>query len=386
MRELRWIFLFLFCSIAAHAAPLSGRLAYVQNGSAYVMTLPNGKPLLLPQSRNARIVSIAPVGGTILYFVPKSADASEGERVMMTRPPYKVAQSLKLPEKFDPWRVQWTGDGKRALLVEWDKSFLWTPAYSTFKRLPGGDVDLSRDGKWLAYAGKTELRVREVANGKERLLFSTTKPQPLLEAFKRARHPKNLKDLTDTVSPDLWKDSEEWRVGSCVFAEDNSRLFWACNAGVGAGAAGNTTWCWFATDLKTGRIAVLSKVGAQYSRLPSEAQLAPGGQKLVYAASIHASAIENPVSVSILDLLTQKETYLEGLSDFKKYDTNLISGLCWSSDGRAVAASAYYYKLDDVAKIGNWQPRNNSFTLYIRDLSNRTLKKIPGAVSPSWGR
>jgi WD40 repeat protein len=387
------VFLALLAGVLPSHAALSGRLVYIQDGAAYVLSLPNGKPKKLPDSHRARLVFIAPTGGTVLYFSSKKGDGSD-ERGWISKPPYKTAQSLKLPKGFAPYNVQWTRDGTKALLAEWDRSYLWHMPGGALKALPAGELALSRDGRLLAVSQTKELRLRDLTTGKERTIFSLARPKTVLEALKRARYPQNLKELNDAVSPDLWKDTSMWSFGSCAFAGDNSRLFWTCNAGTGAGAAGNTTFCWFATDLKTNRTEVLSKLGAQFSRLPYGVQLSPDGKKLLYGESVHSSAVENPVSVSILDLLTQKETYLEELTDKKNFDMNLVSGFCWSPDGRAVAASAFYYDADTIwkkqaelsKKEQSWEPRDSDYTLFIRDLNNRTLKKIPGAVSPQWGR
>ena len=385
-------FAFLFSILPVQSATLSGRLVYQQHGAAFVLTLPDGKPQMLPDSHRARLVSIAPKGGTIVYFASQKGDGSD-ERGLISKPPYKTAQPLKLPRGFAPSNVQWTRDGNKALFAAWEKSYLYHLPSGAMKVLPEGELTLSGDGKRLALATEKELRVRDLTSGKENVIFNVARPQMIFEALKRGNNQKNLKELTESIAPDLWKDAFQWRFGSCAFAADSSRLFWTCNAGTGAGAAGNTTFCWLSTDLKTGRTEVLSKLGAQFARLPFAVQLSPDGKKLLYAESVHSSAIENPVSVSILDLLTQKATYLEKLTDNKKADINLVNGLCWSPDSRAVAASAFYYNAETAwqqqlklsEKNQSWEPRDADFTLYIRDLQNRTLKKIPGAVAPQWG-
>lgn len=391
LRVLHLFCIVLLCALPSQAA-LSGHLVYQQHGAAFVLNLPDGKPQMLPDSHKARLVSIAPQGGTIVYFTSKKGDGSD-ERGLMSKPPYKTAQALKLPRGFAPWNVQWTQSGTKALFAAWDKSYLYHLPSGALKVLPEGEMTLSNNGKMLAHVTEKELRVRDLTSGKESVIFNVAQPQMIFDALKRGNNQTNLKDLTESISPDLWKDAFHWNFGSCAFAADNSRLFWTCNAGTGAGAAGNTTFCWFSTELKTSRTEVLSKLGAQFARLPFAVQLSPDGKKLLYAESVHSSAIENPVSVSILDLLTQKETYLEQLTDNKKADMNLLNGLCWSPDSQSVAASAFYYNAETAwqqqlklsEKNQSWQPRDADFTLYIRDLKNRTLKKIPGAVAPQWG-
>lgn len=396
MRFYRFFLLSLFALLPfasrAQASP-KGRLVFQQYGAAFVMSLPNGKPQMLPQSKHTKLASIAPMGGAIVFFVSQKDDLSD-QRGWITKPPYKTAQSLKLPSGFTPWKVQWTRDGSKALLAMWDKSYLFQVSNSALKILPAGELSISPDGRFLSINHEKDLRVRNLQTGKETVIFSISRPQTVFEALKRGNNQKNLKELRDMVSPDLWKDAAQWNFGSCAFSPDNSRLFWTCNAGTGAGAAGNTSFCWFSTNLKSHRAEVLSKLGVTFGRLPYDVQLSPNGKKLLYAISVHSSAVENPVSVSVLDLLTQKETTLAQMTDNKKADMNLVNGQCWSPDSAAVAASAFYYDSATVwkeqeklaAKDQNWEPRDADFTLYIRDLKNRTLKKISGAVAPSWGR
>lgn len=381
MKSIRLLVALLFCAVTGHPAPLSGRLAYVQNGAAFVLMLPNGKPKMLPNSRGARIVSIAPKGGTVLFFVTQKQT-----RAFITRPPYAAAKLLPAPlDKFEPGNVQWTQDGASVLLASWDKSYLWHMATGKVLALPAGDATLSRDGSQVAFATEKEIKLRRMSDGSERVLFFIARPQPLFTALKSARYPKNLRELQDAISPDLWKDATMWNFGSLVFSADGKTLWFACNAGTGAGAAGNTTWCWFACDLQSGHLASLSKLGAQFSRLPGDIALSPDGKKLLYSESVHSSAIENPVAVSVLDLLTQRATIIAQMTIEKKYDANLIYGACWSPDSRAVAASAFYYDTQKIMKNPEWQPRDADFTLYLRDLNGRTLRRIPGAVAPSWG-
>ncbi len=387
MPSFRLLFALLLCAATSHAAALNGRLAYVQNGAAYVVALPGGTPKMLPNSRGARLVSMAPRGGAVLYFVPQKGNE---ERGFIARPPYASTRALPAPlgtfDKFEPGNVQWSGDGQSALLASWDKSYLWRLSSGKIERVPGGEASLSRDGKQLAIAGEKELRLRDLSTGKERVLFSIARPQPLFDAMKRAKYPKNVKELADEISPDLWKDASLWNLGSLVFSADGATLWFACNAGTGAGAAGNTTWCWFACEAQTGRLAVLSRLGALFSRLPADAQLSPDGKKLLFVTSAHSSAIENPCAVSVLDLLTQKATEVLRPDERKGADTNLVYGTCWSPGSDMVAASALFYNTQTVMKNENWEPRNADYTLYIRDLQGRTLKSIRGAVAPSWGK
>ena len=381
MKTLRLFFALLFCAAASHAAPLQGHLAYIQNGAAYVVTLPDGKAARLPESKDTFLVSMAPTGGSLLYF----NRLKTGCRVFLSRPPYKTARRLDKPfGRFGPDSVQWTRDGAAVLLVSWEESYLCRPATGAFQSLPGGEATLSRDGRQIAFAAEGEIKLRQIGE-KNRVLFSIRRSQPLFDALKSAKYPKNVRELQDEISPDLWKEANQWNFGSLAFSADGKTLWFVCNAGTGAGAAGNTTYCWFACDLKTGRLAVLSRLGAQFSRLPTNVSLSPDGKKLLYVTSVHSSAIENPCAVSVLDLLTQNETVVAKMTVEKKYNANLVYGACWSPDSRAVAASAFYYNTEKVVKWENWQPRDSDFTLYIRDLSNRTLKKISGAVSPSWG-
>ena len=178
MKSLRCLIALLFCAATSHAAPLSGRLAYVQNGAAYVVTLPDGKAARLPESGTTFLVSMAPTGGTVLYFNRLKA----GCRVFLSRPPYKTARRLDKPfDSFRPNSVQWTRDGAAVLLASWEESYLFRPATGVFLRVPAGEAMLSRDGRQIAFAAEKEIKLRQ-SGGKERVLFSIHRPQPLLDA------------------------------------------------------------------------------------------------------------------------------------------------------------------------------------------------------------
>ena len=386
MQIFRLLLALLLYAATSHAAPLSGRLAYVQNGAAYVMTLPNGKPQMLPNSRGVRLVSLAPVGGTVLYFVTQKGDT---ERVFVARPPYRSAQALPAPlDKFDRFAqrgLQWSGDAQTALFVASDKSYLWRPSSGKIEGAPGAfQAVLARDGKAMAYATEKELKVRALTTQREKVLFSSTRPEPMFAAVKRARNRRIAAELGET-SPDTWKDSTMWDFGPLVFSADHKTLWFACNAGGGSGGGGNTTWCWFACDVKTGRLTVLERLGVELSRLPSDAQLSPNGQKLLFATSVHASGIDNPCWVTVLDLRTQKRTKVLSHNERKNADTNRLSGLCWSPRGDALAFSAVFYNTRVVKTIDKMLALTD-YTLTIRDLKGRTLKTIRGATMPDWGK
>src|ERR1035438_7684268 len=85
---------------AALEAKLSGRLAYLQAGKAWIHALHN-RSVELPKSTGAISVSISPTDGAVLYFVTKPGTKPEDGQVLgyASHSPYEVAAPL--PEPFD---------------------------------------------------------------------------------------------------------------------------------------------------------------------------------------------------------------------------------------------------------------------------------------------
>ena len=243
-------------------------------------------------------------------------------------------------------------------------------------------------GDVVAYQTEKEIRLRWPATDEDKVIFSVGRPQPLFAALKKAFAPKNLKDLTSMIDKDLYTDQHNWQTSDPVLTPDGARLLFATNAGTGAGAAGNCTWCLISVDTKTGELAPLSKLGVLYGRVPHISQISPDGKKLLLVTSLHSSAVENPCQVYVIDLLTQAQReYLWADAKLKKNEnlTSLVDGACWSPDGRYLAASVLYYDTSVALKSENWQPKDDDYSLDLFSVATgKIVKKIKGGHLPSW--
>lgn len=369
---------------------LIGRLAYLQGGAAYVAPAAGGGPAtrLLP-GRNAWRVTLSPANGTALVFTaPAGAPASGG---FASRPPYREARLLPFPlHPGSAPEVVWSGNGERAFCTAETWCGVYRLADNAFQRLRFPTVhSATHDGRVVAWATDDAVVVGWTDTGKTKTLFSTGRPAAVLAALRAARRPDRLQGLADP-EPTLWRDPNNWQIGAPALTPDGKKVLFAANAGQGMGASANTTFCFFAADVATGRLAVLSKLGAFFGRVPAEAgecAVSPEGGRLLFLSSAHSSAVENPRSAYVVDLLTQNSRELLHTDPAHRKHTNLTDGACWSPDGRQVAVSVLYYDVSDVLKTPNWEPRERDYALLIKDAATgRTLRRIPGARRPSWSR
>lgn len=391
---------------------LNGTLAFIKDGAAWVAPAAgSAAPRRLPQSERASHVAIAaPAGGkgVVLYFaaVPGGKtdryDSAPLARGWMSRPPYASAQPLPgALARARVERVVWRGDGAGAFitLVEGANDALrrrvgllrvkenrWEPLHAA-----APVESASRDGSVIVYQTNTGIAARTGGGtGPEQALLHVGRPAPLLDALRRARFPKNVSNLTNPDNADLRREARHWAWGAPTVTPDGKTVFFATNAGTSQGAAGNTTFCFFAADPATGRLSVLSRLGEHFSRIPDVCRVSPGGDRLLYVTSTHHNAAHNPSTLLVVNLPTQtlvRSSYLEPPAGLKDA-SNLVDGACWSPDGRFVAASALFYSVAGIGKKmeAGWEPRSRDFVLTVYDVATgRALRRIVGATRPSWG-
>ena len=229
------------------------------------------------------------------------------------------------------------------------------------------------------------------ATGKTRTLFSPHRPDALFAALKSAKRPDRVRALLPAPGDAaLRAGPNNWQTGTPTLAPDGKTVFFAANAGLGMGASGNTSFAFFAADVATGKLAVLSKLGALFGRVPwsaNECQVSPDGQRLLFVTSAHNMAVDNPRQVFVVDLLTQEKRELLAPAPHRANDTNLTEGACWSPDGRFVAVSALFYDVAAVLKKPHWEPRPGDYTLFVFDAgTGRVVRRVPGATRPTWSR
>lgn len=386
----------LVLPVIAQAAP-KGRLAYIQNDMAIVSDATTGAKKVLPQSARARFLAVSPRGDTV-YFValPGKEREQDGPPILtgyFSAPPYRTAR--KLPAELQgeaPGNLKWSATGNTLWIRGFELSGAYTPSSNKWSRLGYLPESASRDGRRVAYATGDEIRIRDTNTKRERVVFTRTKPQVLFNALGSGRNQKKLRDLHSGIDPAMWQSSRNWAISSPALSPDGSRLYFGSNVGTGQGASGNSMWALFAADLKTGKIAVLSEVGPQFGRMPENLEVSPDGKRLLCVVSAHSSAMDNPCYALVVDLLTQKSREVLVNVPEAKEKSNLTYGASWSPDGKYVAISATFYDVEkawaQVKKDTNWGgPSNSDYTLYIKDAATgRTVRRIPGAILPSWGR
>lgn len=380
----------------AIAAPLSGHLAFLARGTARVQTL-SGTVRTLPHSRGAQVVSLGPNGTAIYYIAPpggmdKVPEAQKYLRGFLSRPPYRTARALpRLPRDAAtaPPSIDWTGDGKTALLSGYESATLLTVASGAMRTVQTFGAGLSHDGSVLSYTTETELRVRFLPSGREKTLFSIKRPQALFDALHRAKNPKGVAEITKIIAPEDYKEARNWAFGAPAPDTNGRTIFFACNAGTTEGASGNTQFALFAADTLTGKISVLSKLGTFFGRTPSQMLVSPDNRRLLFSVSGHSSAVQNPSSVYSVDLRTQASRTLLDTTQ-GKLDSNFIGGASWSPDSRSVAVSAFFYDsekaMQELSSDHEVLPRDEQYTILLRDaVTGRILKSLHGN-SPSWSR
>ncbi len=389
----------LFASVAfavpALAAP-TGKIGFIGARGAQVLNIRTGGIRSLPQGSKATTLTLSP-RGTAVYFVPspgaKPRDEYSGPpaNAMESFVPYSSVRALANLRNQVPSAQNWNLSGTTLYLSTDKVTGAFAPAtgrFTTLKTLPGS---LDARGRHMAYATENQIIVRDVASGRVRVLFDIRKPEPMFAALRTAKYPKNVKDLLPDGAEFLAKDVHNWQLSDPALAPDGSRLYFASNVGTGYGAAGNGQFAIFAVDLRTNKLAVLSKLGPNFGRPPHIFQVSPNGKRLLVASSVHDSAADNSCFVEVVDLLTQNSREVfQGVLPGSKDKANFLDSAVWSPDGNYVAASGYFY---DVQKMmpdasGDWpEVKPAQYTTGLVDAATGHLvKTIKGATSLSWVR
>ncbi|HEX8834142.1 MAG TPA: hypothetical protein VF719_08070 [Abditibacteriaceae bacterium] len=367
-----------------------GTLAYIKNGSVWIHDLSQKNPKLVAHSQGARKVSLSPDAQRVLYLKPIATvdpDEVDGNTALdgyFSQAPFSAVKVLSPPLKNTYFeRVLWTHDSSAVYISGYGLSGVYTPRTGAWQNRDNSADAISRDGSVVAYATEREVRVRWPGRNTERVLFSIKKPAPLFQALNSAASPAGVRDLREAVDESLWREVWNWDLGGLAITPDGSRIFFASNAGTGSGAAGNTTWCYFAADVATGKLYALSKLGTFMSRIPHRVVISRDGKKLLCEMSTHVGGAQNPSTICLIDLPTQKTRMLQMNT---RMDTNIVSGVALSPDGKYSAISAYYYNAQDVLRRPTFEPRQSDYTLYLVDnTSGKVVRHIAGASWPSWG-
>lgn len=376
----------------AAAQELSGSLGYLQGGAAWVLPLAGGEAAKLPRSDQAVSISLSPQDGSAYFFVPVSQREDEEERFGFTSAkPYTQTRELPPPLQRAKalWTV-WSGDGSSAFFGRATGSAGWRLTGGQIKPLPFTAEAASRDGKVLVHTTAKQVLVYQAETGKSRTLFSTGKPEALFNALRRAKPAGALKDVVGAIDPELFKLSSNWAMGQPAVSPDGKTVYLSTNAGTSMGAAGNTTWCLVAIDVKTAKITPLAKLGTFFSRVPHLMVPSPDGKRLMVLSSAHDNAASNPCALNVVDPVaqTRRELLWADKGDKKKEElANLVDGACWSPDSRTIAVSVLFYDAAKAFKDENWSPKEEAYTLCLYDVATRQIvRRIAGGHAPSWSK
>jgi hypothetical protein len=215
-------------------------------------------------------------------------------------------------------------------------------------------------------------------------VFTTGRPEPLLAALRAQAGLPGVRDFLASGA-DLRRDRGNWATSEPAVSPDGEAVYFASNVGIGMGASGNTSFVVFKADTARTRVIALGKLGPIDGRVPKLA-VSPDGRRLLVATSRHSSAVENPVYLYAVDLVTQKATELVMSDPRARGRTSLVDGFCWLPDSRFVAVSAAYYTTYDAIHKPDFELRDADYTLYVKDAStSKTLRRVEGARAPSCG-
>ncbi len=389
--------LFLFLSSLAFAAP-GGQLVFIRDGGVYVGA-PNGYQKLVQKSSRSSFTSIAPDGRSLVFFNQTDSKVAPLQG-FISRFPFDSSAPLTLPvSEFPISNLAFSPDSSNLFVT--GSQTAWRLEIPEFKALLGAPnpkanplkfapLSSAKDGSLIAFVAGSDVRIM---NGiKERMIFTPAKPNVLLEQVKAAA----TTDLTfnDLLKPDLATISGNWISGGVGLRPDGNVLYFASNLGTGVSTDGNVRFCFFAVQLATMRVRLLSKLGVFLGSMPSRLSFAPDGAKFGFYARNQVSPNEWKLSLKVIDLNLEKtiemlvkdtpltpskpEVSVTQVSVFISAPSGeqlLERGLAWSPDSKFVAFS--------VAKFAE---KNPVFKIFVKDIaSNQSLLKISNAVQPSWG-
>ena len=391
----RLLFASLLVAAPAIASPI-GKIGFVGDRGAQILDLQKGIVRHLPQGGRATKFALSPTG-TAIYFVPvsgakaKNAQSDVPVTAVQSAPPYSWVKPLPTFGSQIPYWLYWNSEGTD-LFVSTDKSWgVFTPKTGRYQTLKIRQQSFDARGRKMAYSTENQIFVRDVASGREQVLFDIRKPAPLIAALRAAKYPKKIKGIVLPANDPMLKETRNWALSDPAMAPDGSRLYFACNGGTDSGAAGNTMFALFSVDLKTNKIAVLSKLGENFGRMPHIFQVSPDGQRLLMAVSQHDSAADNSCFVEVVDLLTQNSREVfEGVLPGSKDKANFLDSAVWSPDSKYVASSGYFYDAEKMMQnyTGDWpEVKPAQYTTGIVDArTGKVVKTIQGATSLSWVR
>ena len=396
----------LFSSVAL-AAP-SGKLAFIRDGGVFVGPV-NGYQKLVSRSGRSSFASLSPDGRSLVFFNQNDSKVAPLQG-FISRAPFDSSAPLSLPvSEFPLSQLSFSPDSTSLFVTGLSTGWrLEVPEYTALLGAPNpkasplkfAPLSSATDGSLVALVESSDVRIMN--KNKERMIFTPAKPQILLEQVKTAATTNPV--FQDLLVPDKAAITSNWISGAVGLRPDGNVLYFASNLGTGLSSDGNTKFAFFAVQLATGRIRLLSKLGVFFGSMPSRLSFSPDGAKFAFFSQNTLSPNEWVLSLKVTELNLEKAIELlvkdplpapvitssdlnnstltppstsptEGFISAPTGEQLLEQGLAWSPDSKFLAFS--------VAKFA---PKNPAFKIFVKDIGiNRTLQKIQNALKPSWG-
>jgi hypothetical protein len=397
--------LMLWCfSSLVFAAP-TGKLAFIRDGGVFVGDV-NGYPKLVSKSTRAKFASISPDGRNLVFF-NQTASKVTPLQGFIARAPFDSSAPLSLPvSEFPLEHLSFSPDSSSLFVT--GSSTGWKLEIPEFKALLGApnpksqalkfaSLSSAKDGSLIAFVAGSDVRIMN--KNKEKMIFTPAKPDVLLEQVKTAASSNAA--FQELLNPQSAAISSNWISGGLGLRPDGNVLYFASNLGTGISPDGNINFVFFAVQLSTQRIRLLSKLGVFEGSMPNRLNLSPDGSKFAFLTKLTRNPnqwlqslkvielnLEKPIEMLVNDPLSQPIVVPTNSEDAPQPTPQpeiplssptgeqlLEKGLAWSPDSKFLAFS--------VAKFA---PANPAFKIFIKDVtSNKTVLKIPNAIQPSWG-
>ena len=385
MNRLALILLVLTAASAALAAP-QGQLMYVRGFAPWLESRVGASPRKLPHGSDVFQLAVSPTTGEVAYLEAlggRNSPELPPLRGMVLSRPYTAPHALparwhSVPAEWLSWsengHTLWAGNSN-GLLLNWT-----TPGRATS---PSPDASSSRDGRVVARAIDNGVVVA-AGGARERAIFTTGRHQALLEALRAQRRWPEVASFLQRYDPVQARDRRNWRFSLPAVSPDGQAVYFAANLGQGdEDLRNNFTFFVFRFDLGSGGLLALGKFGGHYGETPT-LRVSPDGRRLLFVQQEYASAPQQPVTVTALDLVTQTARDLTA-TDGGQGDLNWLDGFCWLADSRYVAYSIASYRSED-AFGEEFELSPGDYTLYVKDiLTGKNVHIVKGATQPGCG-
>ncbi|SMB96925.1 TolB family protein [Deinococcus hopiensis] len=385
MNRLALALLLLTTASAAPALP-QGKLAYLRGFAPWLESRVGALPRELPHSGDVYRLALSPATGDVAYAEATAGRNSPGlppMRGLLLPPPYAAPQPLparwrSAPAEWLSWSeagyTLWAGNAD-GLLLNWT-----APGRAA---APSPDASSSRDGRALAWASGNGV-VTAVNGAGERAIFTTGRPQVLLDALGAQRRWPQVASFLRGYNPALARDRGNWRFSLPAVSPDGQAVYFAANLGQGdEDLRNNFTFFVFRFGLRSGGLLALGKFGGHYGETPT-LRVSPDGRTLLFVQEAYESAPQQPVTVTALNLATQTARDLTA-TDRGRGDLNRLDGFCWLPDSRHVAYSVASYRSEDAFREG-FELGPGDYTLYVKDVvTGKAVHTVAGATQPGCG-